>query len=409
MANTSHALRAEGRPLLAIVTETFAPEINGVAHTLNQLCLQLTQTCDLQVIHPTQAPDVIGSNEEATKNPALTRFNIKGLPIPAYRELRFGLPCQRKLSQLWNVNKPDGIYIATQGPLGWSAIRAATALKLSSVSGFHTNFHNYSQHYGFGWLRSVIQKYLVHFHNRTKFTLVPTQQVAKEVSDMGINNARVCSRGVDQQIFNSRRRSACLRHAWGVKGDDPVYLCVGRLAKEKNIELALHAFTRARQQVPGLQMVLVGGGPLAKTIAAQHPQIHLAGIKQGVELATYYASADIFLFPSVTETFGNVLLEAAASGLAIVSYDIAAAKQHFIHRKHACLANPGDEDQFCKLALELASRPTELKRLRTNIGEICPSLQWQTIAKQFRDYLLVAANGGKHEAVTGLKSVQSRG
>ena len=408
MLNKSSSQGAGERPLIAIVTETFAPEINGVAHTLQQICINLTQTCDIQVIRPKQPAYRSDQTSHALDSQALAHIGVKGLPIPAYPELRFGLPCQQTLSKLWSVRKPAGIYIATQGPLGWSAIKAARKFHLPVVSGFHTNFHNYSQHYGLGWLRSIVKRYFVYFHRQTTFTLVPTAQVAKDIADMGINNARICSRGVDQKIFNPERRNPSLRQQWGANSEDPVYLYVGRLAREKNVDLALAAFARVQRQLPRARMVLVGGGPLTKSIAARYPNILLVGVKQGVELASYYASADIFLFPSMSETFGNVLLEAAASGLAIVSYDVAAARQHFDHNNTAYLAAPGDSQQFCQFALDLAMQPMEIKRLRNNIRAICPSLQWQTIADQFLHYLVIASRGGNHEIIPDLNPVQSR-
>jgi glycosyltransferase involved in cell wall biosynthesis len=423
----SQATAKTDRPLIAIVTETFAPDVNGVAHTLNQITRNLAEKCDIQIIHPRQPTNIAGmggsqsdvanrpnrNNDPAanlsTTRPKISQIEVTGFPIPNYPELRFGLPCRRRIQNLWLTTKPNGIYVATQGPLGWSAVSAASRLKMPVVSGFHTNFHNYSHFYGMGWLTKLIQKYLVCFHQRTKFTLVPTSQVAEAITAMGITNARVCSRGIDHKLFNPAYRSEGLRQQWGADSDTPVFIYVGRLASEKNVLLSMAAFSRVRQQVPQARMILVGGGPWQQKIANQYPWVLVTGVKRGTELATYYASADVFLFPSLTETFGNVILEAAASGLAIVSYNIAAAKEHLTHQENALLAEPGDENQFCQFSLDLATRPGELARIRKNTQKFCLSLSWQAIAEQFYNYLILATHeGGINEIRSDSRLVQTR-
>lgn len=415
-----------GRPRIAIVTETFAPEINGVAHTLKQVTQRLTPQCDIQVIRPAQSAEITASAKPAitikegiqyAKNPQkqqqlqqpIIQILVKGLPIPAYPELRFGIPCRRQLETLWQRHTPAAIYVATQGPLGWSALGAARKLKIPIVSGFHTNFHRYSHYYGMGWLQQLVQKYLKHFHNRTHFTLLPTHQVAEEAAAMGISNGRACSRGVDTHQFHPRHRCDLLRQSWGADKQTPVLIYVGRLANEKNVMLAITAFKRIQQQAPESKMVMVGSGPLEATIASRHADIILAGVKRDAELAACYASADIFLFPSETETFGNVILEAIASGLALVSYNLAAASHYLTNNESAMLAPPGNEDQFCQLALELVTRPAELSRIRKNTESVCRSMGWQAIANQFLNFLLLAGSEeGKYEIQPGRRSVQIR-
>ena len=230
--------------------------------------------------------------------------------------------------------------------------------------------------------------------------------MAETVSQMGITNAQVCSRGIERSLFNPERRSKSLRLQWGVTEEHPVFIYVGRLAEEKNVFLALSAFARAQQQVPQAKMVLVGGGPLEKKIASQHSNVILAGVKKGEELATFYASADIFLFPSLTDTFGNVVLEAVASGLAVVSFNVAAAKALLKHETTGMLAPPANENRFCEHAIRLATKPSELSRIRENSKEICKELDWDSIAEQFLDYLITPnTKGGDDEARASLKPV----
>ena len=192
---------------------------------------------------------------------------------------------------------------------------------------FHGNFHTYSQHYGLGWLEKPIMAYLRKFHNRTLLSMVPSEGQREQLAAGGFHNLRVVARGVDTQLFTPYRRSELLRRQWGVTPATPVVLHVGRLAAEKNLPALAAAFITISKRQPRARMVLVGEGPEERMLRSRLPEAIFAGTRRGEELASHYASADLFLFPSLTETFGNVTLEAIASGLPLVAYDYAAAGQ----------------------------------------------------------------------------------
>ncbi len=367
---------------IAIVTETFPPEINGVANTLHHLTQRLSRHCHVQVVHPRQKGPRPKDQEH------LEHLTVPGCPIPGYSELRFGFPSGKSLLKSWTRYPPDAIYVATQGPLGWSAVKVARELKIPLTSGFHTNFHQYSKHYKLGWLSHLIGRYFSHFHQMTRNTLVPTLQTANALHAMGIHNTRIWSRGVDSQLFHPSKRSESLRQQWGADATTPVFIYVGRMANEKNVFLALTAFERAQQQTHHTRMVLVGGGPLTDKIKRNYPDVILAGVQKGAALAEHYASADIFLFPSLTDTFGNVVLEAMASGLGIVCFNEAAAKEHLANDENALLAPAGDSNLFCQHALSIAMRPSLLARLRSNARAQALSLDWQKLANQFLNILI---------------------
>ncbi|WP_020409002.1 glycosyltransferase family 4 protein [Hahella ganghwensis] len=386
---------------LAIVSETFPPEVNGVANTLFQLTKELRKKHSIQVIHPKQSG-------VSPIQDGLEHILVPGCPIPGYSELRFGFPCQKRLQALWQENRPDAVYVATQGPLGWSAVSAARKLDIPVSSGFHTNFHQYSRHYRMGWLSRLIGRYFTYFHQLTRHTLVPTRQTASALDSMGIKNTCIWSRGVDSNLFNPERRSEARRRQWGADATTPVFIYVGRLANEKNVYLALSAFERAQQQASHTKMVLVGGGPLQEKIARQYPNVILAGVKKGESLAEHYASADIFLFPSLTDTFGNVILEAMASGLGIVSFNEAAARELLHHDESALLAPSGNSDLFCQHALSIAMRPSLLTRLRQNAHQQSIAMDWQPLAQQFAHLLLNQEyQGVSHENAKRLRAVSS--
>jgi glycosyltransferase involved in cell wall biosynthesis len=274
-----------------------------------------------------------------------------------------GLPSKRRLLELWTLQRPDVVHIATEGPLGWSALQAALVLKLPVVSDFRTNFHAYSQHYGIGWLHKPIVGYLRKFHNRTHCTMVPTEALRRELAGAGFENLRVVARGVDTRHFHPRHRRAELRAQWGADDQTRVVVCVGRLAPEKNLGLLVEAFQAMRRIDPALKLVLVGDGPARESLRAACPDAVFAGLRAGADLAAHYASADLFLFPSLTETFGNVVPEALASGLAVLAFDCAAAGQLIVDGVDGLLAPPQRPEVFVAAAQRLALDPALGARL----------------------------------------------
>lgn len=369
------------RPLISIVTETFSPDINGVAMTLGMLVDQLKQQFKIQIIKPGRR-----TSSEAPSD--ITTVHVPSAPIPGYPELRFGFPAGGRILKLWQDTPPDAIYIATQGPLGWSALKIAKRLNIPVTSGFHTNFHLYSRYYGLGWLSALIALYLRRFHSRTRRTLAPTRQTIREIELLGIKNATLLSRGVDAQRFSPDHRSATLRAQWGAGESAPVMLYVGRVAAEKNVELAISAFRRSQKEVPESRLVVVGSGPLLDKLKERNPDIIFTGSLTGTPLYEHYASADIFLFPSQSDTFGNVILEAMASSLAIVSFDTAAAREHLIHSRSGMLSPEGDTDSFSRHTLSLALQPSYARRLGHAAREKARFLDWTSIANQFSNLLM---------------------
>ncbi|WP_165856993.1 glycosyltransferase family 4 protein [Marinobacter sp. JSM 1782161] len=377
---------------IAIVTETFPPEINGVAHTLGQLCQGLrARGHRLSVVRPRQKPER-GSTGTTTESasPALadTTLTLPGLPLPGYPELQFGLASARRLARNWKASRPDAIYVATEGPLGLAALSAARRLQIPVCSGFHTNFHSYSRHYGAGFLEKMIASYLRWFHNRTQLTLVPTRRMQQSLHDLGINPVGIWSRGVDCDRFSPSRRDRALREQWGVNERDLAVIHVGRLAAEKNLALAVSTFERMRHIHPRAKLILVGDGPMRKRLAERHPDYIFCGMQRGDELARHYASADLFLFPSKTETFGNVVTEAMASGLALVAFDDAAASEHIRHEDNGMKVALDDTEGFVDAALRLADQPSLMSRLRSQARLDALDIHWPGLIEQFEAILL---------------------
>ncbi len=367
------------RPSLrvAVVTETYPPEVNGVAVTLQQLVLRLqASNHQIQLIRPRQPLD-------RQEQPACAEeLLVRGLEIPRYPQLRLGMPMKRALVAQWTRQRPDLVHVATEGPLGWSAVQAARKLRLPLSTDFRTNFHAYSQHYGIGWLRKPIAAYLRKFHNLADCTMVPSSDLLQDLCAQGFERLMVVARGVDAARFSPVHRSEALRAQWGVAPEQPVLLSVGRLAREKNLDLLVRCWQAMREQRPDLKLVVVGDGPSRNALALACPEALLVGAQSGVELARHYASADLFVFPSVTETYGNVTPEALASGLAVLAFDYAAAAELIRHGDNGLLAPRGDETAFLGSAIEMVSNPALVQRLRERGRATTLTQDWGQIARQ---------------------------
>jgi glycosyltransferase involved in cell wall biosynthesis len=267
-------------------------------------------------------------------------------------------------------------------------LQVARKLKLPVSTDFRTNFHAYSQHYGVGWLKTPIARVLRAFHNGTEATLVPTKSLARSLVASGYRNVSVSSRGVDTQLFNPQRRSQSLRADWGARPDDLVVVYVGRIAPEKNMGLVFSSFDEILRARHDAKLVLVGDGPQFATLKTRYPQHIFAGMRRGEDLAAHYASADMFLFPSLTETFGNVTVEALASGLAVVGYDYAAAAELIEDGHNGMLASPDDANAFINNAVELATNRSLLAHMRMRAHASVSALDWMQVSDLFAAKLL---------------------
>ena len=366
---------------LAIVTETYPPEINGVASTIARFISGLAKLGhDITLIRPRQGSKDIPKTESNFKE--ILTF---GVPIPGYSSLRMGLPQKNMLLKKWSSDRPSLVHIVTEGPLGWSALEAAKKLNIPVCSDFRTNFDAYSTHYGLSFLKSPIQRYLRYFHNNSNFTMVPTQDLKNQLLSNGFERLRVIARGIDTELFNPTKRCHELREQWGIRDDQRVVIYVGRFASEKNLQVTVDTFKAMLQVDPNLKMVWVGDGPEKSALKLSCPNSIFVGMQTGEALARHYASGDIFLFSSLSETFGNVTLEAMASGLAVLAYDYAAARQYIDHGVNGFVATPHDVKSFIARGLELLSDDLEFQKLRTHARQTTLDISWANVTKKLED------------------------
>ncbi len=387
-------------PRIAVVTETYPPEVNGVAMTLGRICKGLRERgVSLQVIRPRQAQD--DASAPVTPHDD-TLVLMPGMRVPGYAEVRIGLPfAGSRIENAWRRWRPDIVHIATEGPLGWSALRAAHRSGIPVTSSFHTNFHGYASHYCAAPLQNAVMRYLRSFHNRTRVTIVPTSEKLEDLRRSGFQRLAVVGRGADVSQFSPVHRSSALREQLGVRECGPLVLHVGRLAAEKNLDLLFAGFAAIRAVRPGARLVIVGDGPERARLERRYPGHVYTGVRTGDELARLYASADFFLYPSLTETYGNVTMEAMASGLAVLAFDYAAAREHIVSGANGYLARYGDAAEFIARAREMALSAGGLQVLRARARSTAEGLGWDKVVQSFLHTLMVSREPWPHASSPG--------
>jgi glycosyltransferase involved in cell wall biosynthesis len=387
---------------LAFVTETFTPEVNGVALTVASLVRQCRRLGhEVELIRPRQNAVA----QDSITRRLIVEHLMPSASIPFYAGLRFGFPARRKLLALWQQRRPDGVYIATEGPLGHSALNAAKQLGIPVLSGFHTRFDTYLQHYGFGILSGFAKTLMRRFHNRADAVLVPTPALQRELQGDGYQHVIRLERAVDTVRFDPSKQDAELRSQWRVGVHAPAILFVGRLAAEKNLALAVRSFRHISARFPGAKMIWVGDGPMRAGLEQQlrgDPAHIFCGVLHDEELARTYASTDVFVFPSLSETFGNVTLEALASGVPVCAFDYGAAQAFIQSPLSGRRIAVGCDTQFVESACALAQASVTQRRemrsgARAEVEHLNPERVAQSLVSIFQQ-LHRAASGNPSPA-----------
>lgn len=369
---------------IAIVTETWPPEINGVAMSLMQLCKGLQkQGHKILLIRPKQKHQCheFSPNKECL---------VTAQAIPKYPDMRFGWPQYLKVSQAISDFAPNIVHIVTEGPLGFTALHAAKAKHIPVSSGFHSPFQEFSRFFDLAFLVKPIQHYLKWFHNNTHLTCVPSKDTEKALRQFGVTcPLLVVGRGVDTEKFSAQHRSEKLRRTWGVDEDTTVLLYVGRLSPEKEINVLIDAYAAMKShQEKKVKFVIVGDGPERKRLEkmAGAEQVIFTGSLSGMALAQAYASADVFVFASQVETFGNVVLEAMASGLPVVAYHYASTQLYVKHQQTGWVCPLGATDQFIQNILQLPNNAV-LHDMGQHAMQDVQNIGWQHAVQQFEQAL----------------------
>ncbi|WP_373686351.1 glycosyltransferase family 4 protein [Acinetobacter sp. YH12096] len=368
---------------IAIVTDTWAPEINGVAHSLLQLCKGLQQQGNsIFLIRPEQSESCQDFKPDQ-------ECLVRAQSIPRYSGLQFGWPQLIKLSKALKKAQVDIVHIVTEGPLGFAMLQLARSLQIPVSSGFHSAFHDFSRFFDLAFLMKPVQHYLRWFHNNTQLTCVPSQDTADALHRLGFSCPLVVvGRGVDHSRFSPSHYRAELRQQWQADEHTRVMLYVGRLSPEKEVDVLISAYRSMLAMDARTKLVIVGDGPDLERLMqlAKFLDVIFMGSLSGQALSEAYASADVFVFASQVETFGNVVLEAMASGLPVIAYNAACAQLHVRNQQTGWLCHLSRTDEFIRLMQQLPQR-SKLKTMGIEAAKDAAKIGWQYPVQQFEQAL----------------------
>jgi phosphatidylinositol alpha 1,6-mannosyltransferase len=374
---------------LALFTDSYLPQLNGVALLLGRLVEAVRARGATVRVYTTSDP-AGAEADDVRRWPSVAFW--------AYPEHRLALPTQPRVRRELRAWRPTLVHAASPFGMGLAARAAARALGVPFVTSYHTNWSAYSGFYQMGALRGTAWHYLRWFHNGGARTYCPTLAVENELAARGFRHMALWGRGVDSVRFNPSFRSPALRARLGVAEDTVLAIYVGRLGAEKGLGLALEGMRDVMRAAPGrVQCAIAGDGPYAaEARRLAPPGTIFMGRLTGDALSEFYASADLFMFPSTTDTFGNVLLEAMASGLPVVGADVGPTRELLAERTGVTFT-PGDPAAFARRVLELvadATRRVDLARNAVGFARRCSwDRVWDTLVADYGDVMAAARRG----------------
>lgn len=331
---------------IAYFTESFLPNTDGVSHTFGRLIETLLKNqIDFRFFSPFKPDTDDAWNEKVRK--------ITSFTFPLYKKYKLALPIFDNPREELDQFKPDLIHVTAPTPLSRFGIKYAEKNNIPVVASYHTHFVSYFSYYGFQSMESLGWGILRWFHNQCAMNYAPSKSAAALLREQGIKNVGLWERGIDVEMYSPKYRSEALRRELGAE-KVPILLFVGRLVKEKDLDDLIAADQILRADGYSYKLVAVGDGPMREELKEKIPDIHLPGYLLGRELSEMYASADIFVFPSTTETFGNVIQEAFASGTPVVAVKAGGPGDLVISGHNGLLAKANEPQDFadkCKLLL----------------------------------------------------------
>jgi glycosyltransferase involved in cell wall biosynthesis len=356
---------------VAIFTDTYPPQINGVSRTLERLVGAIEARGGAARVVTVQDP-------AAADDPRVERW--PAIPFWAYPQLQMAAPGRNRALDLIEQWNPTLVHSATEFGVGLGGLIAARERRVPFVSSYHTHFSAYLRHYNLTALNFIAWPFLRWFHNCGRITWTPSGPVAEELRGHGFRNVRVWSRGVDPARFNPDFRSRALRAQLGADDDTVLVAYVGRLAPEKGIDVALDGMRLALEHLGNrVAFALAGDGPAeARCRASAPPRATFVGRLTERSLSEFYASADVFVFPSITETFGNVLLEAMASGLAVIAPDWGATTE-LANRETALQFRAEDPAALAASVERLVNDPSLRYRLADAALTVARARTWDAV------------------------------
>ncbi|KIQ93996.1 GDP-mannose-dependent alpha-mannosyltransferase [Anoxybacillus thermarum] len=353
---------------VALFTDTFAPEVNGVARTLKRWVDFLeSRGIDFRVFAPETQTDDFSTNYI---------YHFKSFRFFLYPECRLAIPNMMTIRQQLEQFQPTLIHIATPFNIGLCGLHYAKKMNIPFVASYHTHFDQYLHYYNLDFLSHWFWRYTHWFHRSAEKIFVPSEETLNHLQQRGFTNLHIWSRGVDCSTFYPRENNESFRKTYHIT-ERHIVLYVGRLAREKNVDILIEL---AKQMSPSIRWVIVGDGPLKEHLKQQAPKnVTFTGFLNGEALAEAYAAADIFAFPSPTETFGNVVLESFASGTPVVCANRGGVTT-IVTEQQTGLLRPPDDLNAWKEAIEyLLKDEQKRKQMGKCAREYAKTKDWNNI------------------------------
>lgn len=372
---------------IAIFSEVYWPMVSGVGVTLDRLVGALQDRGHQVRVYSASysLPEGVAERPEAHRSPSV--------PLFLYPDVQWAFPRQQEIVEDLAGFRPDVAHVATEFAMGLAGIKAAGQLGIPIIASAHTDYVQYAARYGVRWALGMGYIYLRWFYGHAEKVLVPSRLFEETLRQRGVRHTGLWTRGVDPRHFHPRFRSEAYRARFGVGPDDLLVTYIGRLAREKDIQRLVRSWEALRRERGNAQLVLVGQGPMAEGLARRPVAgVHLGGLLTGEALSEAYASADCFVFPSQTETFGNSLLEAMASGLPSLAVAAGGVLEYARQGENALLVDPR-ETQGLTTGLRTLLRDAGLRARLAQGGLVTAAARgWDRIYDQLlADYAEVAA------------------
>ncbi|MDD3270339.1 MAG: glycosyltransferase family 1 protein [Syntrophomonadaceae bacterium] len=355
---------------IAVFSDTYLPQVNGVSKTLNRMKEHMNREGIESVFITPASP----AGEEGI-------MALPGLRFFLYPELSLALPRYFYVRRVMDEFKPQLVHLATEFSVGLMGLKYALGKDCSLTASYHTNFPEYLDYYHLSALEGIAWKYLGWFHSHMQTNFCPSQATARLLSQHGIPNLNIMGRGIDEEGFSPLLRSQELRRAWHIPDDCVLLLYVGRLAAEKELEVLMEAMPYLGERP--YRLMMVGDGPMRQELEQYHDErIILTGYRSGEELQRIYASADIFVFPSSTETYGNVILEAMASGIPVTGPRAGGVQENLIEEYNGLYFKPHDAQDMAASIKKLMDNPDLRRQLGQNAYRHGQSHTWKEVFRQ---------------------------
>lgn len=371
---------------IALTTGNYNHIADGVSLTLNRLVGYLLERGhEVKIFAPTRSPAAIAHNGEL--------HPVRAVSIPKRKEYMFSCGLGDASRETLRMFKPDLIHVATPDITGCQSLLYGLRKKIPVVASYHTHFTSYFSYYNIECIEPAVWSYLRWFYSRVEHTYVPSQSMIDTLTDQGFaQNMRIWSRGIDLQRFNPGRRSLQWRQSKGVADDEVLVTMVSRLVWEKEMDTLRKTYELLHRRYPNVKTMVVGDGPALQEMQESMPETYFTGHLQGNDLATAYASSDVFVFPSISETFGNVTLEALASGVPAVVANAQGNKSLVRHGKHGFLVTPKQPESFASAIGTLITQHELRSEFADNACEFARQFTWENILSGLENDYFTAIN-----------------